>query len=317
MPGETGTPHHEGQAGRAAALSVVSNSTLIAVKLVAGIVTGSVAILTEAVHSSVDLLASIVALVSLRKAGEPADAEHLYGHDKMENLAAATEAALILLGAGIITYEAVSRLISGAHVHTVGVGIAVIAASAVVNVLVSRIIARHARSTRSVALEGDAMHLGADALSSVAVLGGLVLIAATHDYWIDPVVALVVASGIVIAGVRLLRRASRALVDEALPEPDLETIRTAIHEVGASRGVIGFHKLRSRAAGSRRYIDVHVQFAAGTTLEAAHRTAHALTDEIARRLEGADVLVHLEPEDRALPGTELIGGRDGEDAGGG
>jgi len=104
---------------------------------------------------------------------------------------------------------------------------------------------------------------------------------------------------------RLLRRASRALVDEALPEPDLETIRTVIHELGAPRGVVGFHKLRSRAAGSRRYIDVHVQFAAGTTLEAAHYTAHALSDEIARRLEGADVLVHLEPEDRVEPGTEI------------
>jgi cation diffusion facilitator family transporter len=294
--------------GRAAALSVASNGTLIAAKLVAGIATGSVAILTEAVHSSIDLLASIVAFISIRKAGEPADADHLYGHEKMENLAAATEAALILVGAGIITYEAVARLLRGAHVHTVGVGIAVIGASAAVNLVVSRVIARRARESRSVALEGDAAHLSADAISSVAVLIGLVLIAVTHAYWLDPVVALIVAAGILVAGLRLLKRASRALVDEALPEADLALIRDTIRELGAPRGVVAFHKLRSRAAGSRRYIDVHVQFAAGTTLEAAHRTAHELTDEIAHRLEGADMLVHLEPEDRVEPGTELVPG---------
>jgi cation diffusion facilitator family transporter len=291
--------------GRAAALSVASNAALITAKLIAGIITGSVAILTEAVHSSIDLLASIVALVSVRKAGEPADAEHLYGHDKMESLAAATEGALILLGAGIITYEAISRLVRGAHVHTIGVGIAVIAASAVVNLVVSRVIARRARATSSVALEGDALHLSVDALSSLAVLAGLVLIALTHGYWIDPAVALAVAAGIVIAGVRVLRRASRVLVDETLPESDLEIVRAAIREVGAPRGAVGFHKLRSRSAGARRYIDVHVQFAAGTTLESAHGAAHALSEEIARRLGGADVLVHIEPADRLQPGTEI------------
>jgi cation diffusion facilitator family transporter len=291
--------------GRAAALSVASNTTLITLKVVAGIATGSVAILTEAVHSSIDLLASIVAFVSVRKADEPADAEHVYGHQKMENLAAAIEGALILFGAAIITYEAIARLIAGAHVHTIGVGIVVIAVSAVVNLIVSRVIARRARDTRSVALAGDATHLSADAASSLAVLGGLVLIAVTHDYWIDPVVALIVAGGILIAGLRLLLRSSRALVDEALPEDDLEAIRGAIRDVGGPRGVVGFHKLRTRAAGSRRYVDVHVQFTAGTTLDDAHWAAHALTDEIQARLDGTDVLVHIEPADRLEPGTEV------------
>jgi cation diffusion facilitator family transporter len=294
----------EAEKGRAAALSVASNSALIAAKLVAGVATGSVAVLTEGVHSSIDLLASIVAYVSVRKSGEPADAEHRYGHQKLENLAAATEGALILLGAGIITYEAIARLVRGSHVHTLGIGIAVVAASAVVNLIVSRIIGRRARATGSPALEGDAMHLSADAYSSLAVLGGLILIAVTHAYWLDPLVALTVAAGIVIAGVRLLRRASRVLIDEALPESDLAEIRAAIREVGTPRGVIGFHELRSRAAGSRRYVDLHVQFAAGTTLEAAHGTAHVLSDEIARRLDGADVLVHLEPADRVRPDSQ-------------
>ena len=290
--------------GRAAALSVASNSALIAAKLVAGVATGSVAVLTEGVHSSIDLLASIVAYVSVRKSGEPADAEHRYGHHKLENLAAATEGALILLGAGIITYEAIARLVRGSHVHTLGIGIAVVAASAVGNLIVSRIIGRRARASGSPALEGDAMHLSADAYSSLAVLAGLILIAVTHAYWLDPLVALTVAAGIVIAGVRLLRRASRVLIDEALPESDLAEIRAAIRELGTPRGVIGFHELRSRAAGSRRYVDLHVQFAAGTTLEAAHGTAHVLSDEIARRLDGADVLVHLEPADRVRPDSQ-------------
>jgi len=294
----------EAEKGRAAALSVASNSALIAAKLVAGVATGSVAVLTEGVHSSIDLLASIVAYVSVRRSGVPADAEHRYGHYKLENLAAATEGALILLGAGIITYEAIARLVRGSHVHTLGIGIAVVAASAVVNLIVSRIIARRARATGSPALEGDAMHLSADAYSSLAVLVGLILIAATHAYWLDPLVALTVAAGIVIAGVRLLRRASRVLIDEALPESDLAEVRAAIREVGTPRGVIGFHELRSRAAGSRRYVDLHVQFAAGTTLEAAHGTAHVLSDEIARRLDGADVLVHLEPADRVRPDSQ-------------
>jgi non-canonical purine NTP pyrophosphatase (RdgB/HAM1 family) len=290
--------------GRAAALSVASNTTLIAIKVIAGIATGSVALLTEAAHSAIDLLASIVAFVSVRKADEPADAEHRYGHEKIENLAAAIEGALILFGAAIISYEAISRLIHPQRVHTLGIGIAVIGVSAVVNLIVSRVIAGRARETSSVALAGDATHLSADAASSVAVLAGLVLIAVTHAYWIDPTVALAVALWIVVAGLALLRRSSRALVDESLPDADLETIRAVIHEVGAARGMVGFHKLRTRGAGARRYVDVHVQFAAGTTLEAAHQTAHVMTDEIRARLHDADVLVHLEPADRVLPESD-------------
>ena len=257
-------------------------------------------------HSLVDLLASIVALVSVRKADEPADADHLYGHEKMEDLAAAIEGALILFGAAIITYEAVARLIHGAHVHTIGVGIGVIVVSAIANLVVSRIIGRRARATASVALAGDAMHLSADAVSSLAVLVGLALIALTHAYWIDPVVALVVAAGIVVAGLRLLRRSSRALVDEALPEVELEAVRAVIREFGAPRGVIGFHKLRGRVAGARRYLDVHVQFAPGTTLESAHEAAHVMNDEIRKALEGSEILIHLEPWDRVLPGEEVV-----------
>jgi len=290
---------------RAAALSVASNVMLIGFKVVAGIATGSVAILTEAAHSGMDLVASITALVSVRKAGEPADSGHLYGHEKIENLAGAIEGALILLGAAVITYEGVARLVRGGRVHTIGVGIAAVGASAAVNLVVSVIVARSARRSASVALEADAAHLRADAVSSAAVLIGLALVAATHAQWIDPAVALAVAAWIAVSGGRILLSAARELVDEALPAVELDEIRAAIRELGPERGIVGFHKLRARRAGARRYVDVHLQFGAGTTLEAAHATAHELTSQIRAQLPGADVLVHVEPEDRVEPGTEL------------
>lgn len=303
------TEHRGAPKQRAAALSVASNATLIALKVIAGTATGSVSVLTEAAHSGMDLIASVVALVSVRKADEPADADHLYGHEKMENLAGAIEGTLIVFGAAVITYEAVLRLVRGGRVHTIGLGIAVIVISGLVNVVVSRIIASRARATGSVALEADAAHLSADVASSAAVFAGLVLVWLTHAQWIDPAVALLVAAGVAYAGGRILLRSTRSLVDEALPEAELERIRATIREVGVARGVVGFHKLRARHAGARRYVDVHVQFDAGTTLETAHAVAHELTNAITARLPGADVLVHVEPRDRVEPGTELTRSR--------
>jgi cation diffusion facilitator family transporter len=289
---------------RAAALSIASNAILIALKLAAGALTGSVAILTEAMHSSIDLIASFVAYFSVREADKPADAEHPYGHAKIENLAAAIEAMLILVGSGVIIYAAVRSLANGPEVHSLGIGIAVIGVSIVANIVVSTVIARRARETESPALEGDAAHLRTDAATSGAVLVGLVIVQVTGATWLDPVIALTVAAAIVYAGVRLLARASRVLVDEALPPEELDAVRDAIAAFGP-RGVCGYHKLRARRAGSRRYVDLHVQFTSGTTLEAAHATAHALQDAIRERLRGADVLIHLEPEDSVHPGTEI------------
>ena len=289
---------------RSAALSIVSNSTLILLKVIAGTITGSIAILTEALHSGIDLVASAVAFVSVRKADEPADESHRYGHEKIENLAAAIEGVLILVGSSVIAFEAIRRLIRGGQVTSIPLGIAVIALSIVVNLIVSAIIARNARKTNSAALEGDAAHLRTDAISSGGVLIGLALVKITGAQWIDPVVALVVAASIVVTGVRLLNRSSRVLVDESLPGAEVDQIRRAIETFGP-RGVVGYHELRTRRAGARRYVDLHVQFRSGTSLEDAHRTAHELQQEIASRLAGADVLIHLEPEDRVRPGEVL------------
>jgi cation diffusion facilitator family transporter len=289
---------------RAAALSIASNSALILMKVVAGILTGSIAILTEAVHSSIDLVASVVAFFSVRKAGEPADESHRYGHERFENLAAAIEGILVLVGSAVIVFEAIRRLLGHGQVHRLGLGIVVVATSIVVNLAVSAVISRNARATGSPALEADAAHLRTDALTSAGVLIALALVGLTGAQWLDPVVALCVAAAIVVTGVRLLTRSSRVLVDEALPGDEVEAIRELI-ERHADRGVVGYHELRTRRAGSRRYVDVHVQFRAGTSLEDAHRTAHELQSLIEARLGDADVLIHLEPEDRVRPGEEV------------
>jgi len=279
----------------AAALSIASNSILIAIKLAAGAVTGSIAIVTEAVHSLIDLIASVVAFVSVRKADEPADAEHPYGHEKVESLAAAIEGMLILVGAGIIVFEATRRLVNGADVDMLGVGIAVMGFSVLANLIVSVVLSRQARVHESPALEGDAAHLRTDALTSAGVLLGLALVELTGVVALDSVTAILVAAAIVVAGLRILRRSSGVLVDEALPDAEMDRIEAAI-AAARTEEVAGYHKLRARRAGSRRYIDLHVQYRAGTSLERAHDLAHAMRASIEADIPGAEVLIHAEPE---------------------
>jgi cation diffusion facilitator family transporter len=289
----------------AAALSIASNTALILLKAIAGTVTGSVALLTEALHSATDLIASIVAFFSVRAADAPADESHPYGHEKIEDMAAAIEGILILVGCGVIAFEAVRHLVQGSHVDRLGIGIAVLGVSIVVNFFVSRTLRRRAQRTGSPALAADAAHLTTDMATSAGVLIALVVALVTGWNWVDPAIALVVAAVIAVAGIRILRSSSRVLVDEALPDPELEEIREVVSSF-AERGIVGFHELRGRQAGARRHIDLHVQFRAGTTLEDAHRTAHELQDAIRARLGGDDdVLIHLEPHHRVRPGQEV------------
>jgi cation diffusion facilitator family transporter len=213
---------------RAAAVSIISNALLITLKIAAAAITGSIAILTEAAHSSIDLIASVIAFYSVRKADQPADADHPYGHEKVENLSAAIEGVLILLGAGVIVFESVRRISQGAHVESIGVGIGVIGFSAVANLVVSGFLYRRARATDSPALEGDAAHLRTDAFTSLGVLAGLVAVEVTGEQALDPATALLVAGAIVFAGLRIVNRSSRVLVDEALPREELDAVREAI-----------------------------------------------------------------------------------------
>ena len=279
----------------AAAVSIASNSLLIALKLAAAAITGSIAILSEALHSMIDLIASVIAFVSVRAADEPADVEHPYGHEKAEGLAASIEGMLILVGAGIIVFESARRLAGDPEVHDLGFGIAVIAFSAVANFAVAGFLRRQSRVHDSPALAGDAAHLGTDALTSVGVLAGLALVETTGVVEIDSVVAIVVAFVIVAAGVRIMRRSARILMDAAPPPEELDRIEAAIARARPPE-MVGYHKLRARSAPRHRYIDMHVQFRTGTTLERAHELAHTLRDEIEAELGDAEVLIHVEPE---------------------
>ena len=232
----------------AAGLSIASNATLIAIKLAAGAITGSIAIITEAIHSLIDLVASVVAYFSVRKADEPADAGHPYGHEKVENLAAAIEGMLILLGAAVIVYEATHQLVVGASVDRLGVGIAVMAFSVFANLGVSSVLSRQAKESESQALEGDASHLRTDAMTSAGVLFGLALVQVTGNAAFDPITALVVAVAIVWAGLRILRRSSAVLVDEALPAAEMDRIEQAI----AAARTAGGRRLPQAARPPRR-----------------------------------------------------------------
>jgi cation diffusion facilitator family transporter len=288
----------------AAGVSIVSNSLLIAIKIAAGAITGSIAIITEALHSSIDLIASVVAFISVRKAAEPADADHPYGHERVENLAAVIEGMLIVIGAAIIVFEATRRLVDPpADIDVIWVGIAVAAFSCLANVGVSTFLFRRARELRSPALEGDAAHLQTDAMTSAALLIGLGLVEVTGVLAFDSITALLIAVAIVVAGIRILSRSSRVLVDEAPPPQELDRVEAAIAAARAPE-VAGYHKLRARRSGAHRHIDLHVQFRSGTTLERAHEVAHELRQSIEDAIPYSDVLIHVEPEGSVIPEEE-------------
>jgi cation diffusion facilitator family transporter len=285
---------------RAAAVSIASNSCLIVLKVAAGLVTGSVGILSDAVHSLMDLIASLIAWASVRKADEPADASHRYGHEKLEDLAAGAQALLLLFGAAFIAVESVRRLIEGGHLSKLGVGIAVAGAAAVVNLFVSSYLERTGRDTGSNALHANAADLRTDAFVSMAVLVSLVVVKVTGATWVDPVVGLLVAAAISRTGVRILVDASRRLVDETLPPDELAALQQVVQSYVGDE-VVGYHDLRTRHVGSRHQVDLHLQFASGISLERAHYVSHQLQDAIVASLPGTTVLVHLEPEDRVRP----------------
>jgi cation diffusion facilitator family transporter len=285
---------------RAAAVSIASNSCLIVLKVAAGLVTGSVGILSDAAHSLMDLIASVIAWASVRKADAPADASHRYGHEKLEDLAAGAQALLLLGGAVFIAVEAVRRLINGGQVSSLGIGIAVAGIAAAVNLVVSTYLERAGKATGSNALLANAADLRTDSIVSLAVLVSLVLVKITGDTWMDPVVGLLVAAAITRTGIRILVDASRRLVDEALPDDELAALQQVVESFVGDE-VVGFHDLRARHVGSRHQVDLHLQFAAGTSLERAHYVSHQLQDAIIASLPDTTVLVHLEPEDRVRP----------------
>jgi cation diffusion facilitator family transporter len=280
---------------RAAAVSIASNATLIVFKLAVGVVSGSIAIISEALHSGSDLVAALIAFWSVRRAAQPPDERHHYGHEKVENLSGVIEALLIITAAGVIIYEGVMKLIDGPALDHVWLGIGVMAASGVANLVVSRrVLYPVARRTQSAALEADAAHLLTDVYTSFGVAGGLLLVRLTNWPYFDPIAAIAVAVLIIRTGYELTLQSTRVLLDEALPPDELDEIRRCVKE---HRGDIiwGYHKLRARRAGSRRHIDLHVTVEETLSVAAAHEVAEHIAEDIRLCVPNSDVLVHIEP----------------------
>lgn len=242
---------------KAAALSIASNSILVTAKTFIGIFSGSVSVIAEAIHSSLDLLASIIAFFGVRTAGKPADGGHPYGHGKWENVSGTAEALLIFIAAIWIVYEAVNKIIEGSAPEMLELGIAAMALSVLMNVLVSRYLKKVARETDSVALEADASHLTTDVLTSLGVLIGLLLVRITGLEILDPVVAIIVAVVILKAAVDILLKSFSGIVDSSLPHEELSKITSIISR--HTQGRMPHNDLKTRKAGSNRFVDFHLE----------------------------------------------------------
>ena len=283
-----------------AALSVFSNSCLVVMKLVVGLLIGSVSVISEAIHSGVDLLAALIALIAVRKSGKPPDAEHPYGHGKVENVSGVIEALLIIVAAGWIIYEAIGRLRHPEPLQAVSWGVGVMLLSSVVNILVSRQLFKVGEETDSIALKADAWHLRTDVYTSAGVmvglgfiwLGGMVWPHAALG-WIDPVAAIAVALLIIKAAYDLTRDSARDLLDTKLPEAEEAWIRSyiATHS-GAVRGV---HDLRTRKSGADRFVEFHVLVPSEMSVREAHDETAVLAKGIKERFSGTVVTIHVDP----------------------
>lgn len=279
---------------RTARLSVISNSALVVLKLVVGFYTGAVSIISEAAHSAVDLLAAVIAFYAVRKADQPPDDNHAYGHGKVENLSGAIEAVLIIAAAIWIVYEAGHKIQSTYVPEFLEYGIGVMLISIVVNYIVSSKLHKVAVQTGSHALEADALHLQADIWTSAGVLIGLVLIKITGLPWIDPAIAIAVAGVVFKAGYGMTKKSLYELTDISLP---LEEEQIIIDVINSHTEVISFHQLRTRRSGSRRLVDMHLVLYKDMHLNKAHTVCDQIEIEIKSKLEFCDVVIHLEPCD--------------------
>jgi cation diffusion facilitator family transporter len=276
-----------------ARLSIASISVLIIMKAVASFITGSIGIQADAIHSLIDLSGAVIGYIGIRIAAKPPDREHAFGHGKTEDVAGLVIACIIFLAAAIITYEAIQRLITGGAVEMVALGIYVTAAAIVINLLISWHAMRVARVTESIALEATARDMQADVMSSVAVLIGLVAVRFTGLTVLDPIVALLVAALIARAAYVTLKKSLTGLMDTRLSEEEEQAIHSVIME--HSGEVVGFHALRTRKAGNRRYIDLHLVVPHDKSINSAHVLCERLEEDIKNVLPGADLTVHVEP----------------------
>lgn len=277
---------------QAALLSICSNSILIIFKLIAGIFMGSISVISEALHSGIDLLASIIAFFSIKEASKVPDDEHPFGHGKYENVSGFVEAILIFIAALLIIFEAVKKISQGATIENTGAGILVMLVATIANFIISMFLLKIAKKTDSIALEADGMHLLTDVFTSLGVLSGLILVRFTGLKIIDPIAALLVAVLIIKTSIDMTRKSIIDLVDSKLPEEEVNKILDVVHSYPQ---VKTYHKLRTRKSGQRREVDIHLKLDDATSLSEAHALCNSIESDIKALYTECYVLIHVEP----------------------
>lgn len=287
---------------RVAFLSVASNSLLVVFKLIVGAVIGSVSILSEAIHSGMDLLAAIIAMISVRKSHLPPDYGHPFGHGKVESISGLIEAILIFIAAFWIIFEALKKLTTTQELEQPGWGVAVMFVSAAANMFVSHRLFVVGKESDSIALQADAWHLRTDVYTSAGVMVGLAIIWISHYFfadprihWLDPVAAIFVAVFILKAAYELTVQALGDLMDVKLPRDEEEWIRGVI--VSHKPDIHGYHQLRTRKAGNFRFIEFHIKVDPQMTVNDSHGIAKDLKQSILNRYPASTVTIHIEPCD--------------------
>lgn len=274
-------------------LSIGAAFATIALKALAWRVTDSAGFLSDAAESVVNLVAALVALITIRWATRPPDDDHMYGHEKAEYFSAGVEGALILVAAAGIAWYAIGRLLNPVPIEDVGVGIVVSSAASLINVTVGIILIRAGREHRSITVEADGRHLLTDVWTSIGVIVGVSAVWATGWERLDPLIALAVAANIVVAGARLIRRSSGGLLDQTLPGREQREIE-AVLERARTKG-IQFHAVRTRQSGSRSFVSLHMLVPGAWTIQRGHELAEQLEREIRTVLPHANLLTHIEP----------------------
>ena len=277
---------------RVALLSIGSNTMLIILKVVAGILSGSVSIISEAIHSFMDLLASIIAFFSVKISDTPADERHPYGHGKFENVSGVIEAVLIFAAAFWIIYEAIKKMLKPGEIENISYGFIVMLISAIINFIVSRKLYKVAKETESIALEADALHLKTDVYTSAGVAFGLLLIWITGYHRLDPVIAILVALLILKEAVELFLKAYSPLLDVSLSHKELERVKSIIQR--HCMGKVSYHGLRSRKAGNYNYLDFHLNLPENLTVKEAHQICDTIENDIKSNLKNTEVTIHVE-----------------------
>jgi len=273
-------------------LSIAAAVATIILKTVAYLVTGSVGLLSDALESLVNLAGAIMALAMLTIAARPADDDHAYGHGKAEYFSSGVEGGLILVAAAGIGITAVARLLHPRPLEQIGLGLAVSIGASLINLGVALVLLRTAKRHESITLRANAHHLLTDVWTSAGVVAGVGAVALSGWQWLDPVVALVVAGNIIRSGVRIVRDSVSGLMDTALPPGELKLVQDILDRL--RQDGIEYHDLRTRTAGARRFVSVHVLVPGAWTVQRGHAFVDRIEAAICSALPNAEVITHLE-----------------------